>query len=175
MRVPRVPNARERAGVSLLIVLLLLAALAVVAGLAIPAFFERLAVTLDNAAILIAKDLRTAQNYSAAAGRESLFTFDEDGLGYRLCDGQGRVLERPDQKGPFRRRFSDDGVFEGVHIEDVHFGPDRTLTFDPRGHALEAGSLRVKFQGESRLVEVEQKTGLVRIEGLFRTWYDNGH
>ena len=57
----RVIQHRRKAGVSLLVVLIILAALALAAGLAIPAFFARHRVTLDNAAKLIARDLRVHQ------------------------------------------------------------------------------------------------------------------
>src|ERR1700741_3183644 len=54
--------AASRAGVTLLAMLLTLTCLAVVAGLAIPAFFNLYRITLDHAARLLARDIHVAQN-----------------------------------------------------------------------------------------------------------------
>lgn len=170
----RVIQHRRKAGVSLLVVLIILAALALAAGLAIPAFFARHRVTLDNAAKLIARDLRVAQNWAAYSGEEAIFSFNDDGTGYRLKDGKGRVVERPDQKGIFARSFSADAVFEGIRISDVQCGPDGAIIFDPQGRVLAPGSVRVLFGSDSRVLHVEAPSGLVSIDGLESEWQDTG-
>ena len=64
-----------RAGVSLLVMLIVLAVMAIVAGVAIPAYFGRHGITLDNAARLLARDLRVAQNMAGFEGQPCTFEF----------------------------------------------------------------------------------------------------
>ncbi len=53
--------------------LIVLAAMAVVAGLAIPAYFGKHGITLDNGARLLARDLRVAQNMASFEGQPCTF------------------------------------------------------------------------------------------------------
>ena len=162
------------AGVSLLTMLLALACMAVVAGIAIPAFFGMHGVTLDNAARLLARDLRVAQNMAGFDGRPCTFEFLDEGRGWRVVGADGVVVSRPDQKGSFERDFTTDGVFEGVRLENVDFGGRRVVHFDKAGRALPGGTLQVAFKGESRVVRVFALTGRVIINGLAEEYYD-GH
>src|SRR5215204_5902831 len=58
-------------GIGLLGVVLTLGCVALLAGLIIPAFFGRHTVTLDNAALLLARDLRAVQNRAAHTGQKT--------------------------------------------------------------------------------------------------------
>jgi len=144
----------------------------VVAGLAIPAWYARHDVTLDSAALLLARDLRATQNRAAYLGISAKVVVDSDG--WRAFDGQGRPLSRTGGSERIERRFSIDGVFEGVRIERIDLGPDDALAFGPMGQALEAGAVVLSFRGEQRILHVFEKSGLVSIEGLQRDWVDDG-
>jgi Tfp pilus assembly protein FimT len=159
-----------RAGVSLLAVLVTLAAIALIAGLAIPAFFDRHGVTLNNACDLVARDLRVAQNWASYSQAEFRFVFDADGDGYKVVDADGVTVARPDQKGAFSRRFSIDAVFDGVHLEQIGFGPERSVCFDRHGKARTGGSVEVTFRGQSHRLTLQQNTGRVTVDGLEPTW-----
>ena len=160
-------------GVSLGGVLLTLALVAGAAGLAIPAYFGRHGVTLDNAALLLAQELRMAQNRSAYLGVESVFAFEGDG--WRVLDLAGKVVRRPGAGPLFERDLAADGVFEGVRVERVGFGEDAALVFDRYGRPQEAGEVVLGYRGEQRQVRVAPRTGIVSIEGLARPWIDDGH
>ena len=151
-----------------------LAVMAIVAGLAIPAYFSRHGVTLDNAARLLARDLRVAQNMAGFEGQPCTFEFLDQGRGWRVLDERGAVLERPDQKGPFERDFTSDGVFEGVRIEHIDFGGQTALHFDKAGRALPGGSLQLTFDGQVRVVRVFALSGRVILNGLAEEYYDSG-
>lgn len=161
-----------RAGVSLLTMLLALACMAIVAGFAIPAFFRMHGITLDNAARLLARDLRVAQNMSVSEGLPCTFQFLDEGRGWRVLGADGNVLARPDQKGPFERDFTTDGVFEGVRLAHIDFGGKRSLHFDRAGRALPGGSLQIMFDGEVRVVRVVALSGRVILNGLAEEYFD---
>jgi Tfp pilus assembly protein FimT len=161
-----------RAGVSLLTILLALACMAIVAGFAIPAFFGMQGVTLDNAARLLARDLRVAQNMAAFDGQPCTFEFLDEGRGWRVTGEDGNVLGRPDQKGNFERDFTTDGVFEGVRLAHIDFGGKHSLRFDKAGRALPGGTLQVTFNGEMRVVRVFALSGRVILNGLAEEYYD---
>lgn len=161
------PRLRSRAGFGLLAVLLLLLAIAVAASVAIPWFFGRAEVTLDNAAQLLSRDIRSAQNRSLWMTADTLILFDADGGGYRIIDREGRMVERLGALGDLEQRYDEGGVFEGVRLTRVDCGPDRALTFDGAKREWEGGEIEISFRGESRLIRVQQRTGQVNIVSTF--------
>lgn len=166
----RVPRRRERAGVGLLVVLLILSVIALATGLAVPAFFAQAEVTLDNACILLVRDIRAAQNRAAWSGSDTLIALDEDGGGYRMVDLSGRLVERLGSLGSYERRFEEEGVFEGVHISRIVAGADNAFCFDSKKRNWEGGEVELTFDGESRVVRIAARTGEVTIVGLKRPW-----
>jgi len=167
------PATGVRAGFSLLSVLVTLTLIAILAAIAVPAYFSRHDVTLDNATVLVANELRTAQNWAAFHGHGVTFQFEADGDGFRVLDHQGEVIERDNPKSTFARRFSSDAVFEGVRFESVDFGAERGVRFDARGHADRGGSVVISFSGEHRTLRLAQGTGRIELEGLRRDWHDD--
>lgn len=157
---------------SLLAILVTLAAIALVAGVAIPFWFGRHDVTLDNAALLLARDLRAVQNRAAFLGEPATLRFHEHG--WEAFDADGRTLSRYGGEERFVRRLDADGVFEDVTLRAIGFGEDDAASFGAHGEALESGSLEVHFRDEQRRVVLTAPTGEVRIEGLARPWADDG-
>lgn len=160
------PRPRSHDGLSLLHVLLLLVGLGVLASVAIPAWFHRPAVTLDSAARLLASDLRWAQDRAAFLGSRVEVRLDEEGDGYRVVDGQGRLLPAPLGPRPFVRQYSIDAVFRGVTIA----GEDRFVGYDGNGRAELPASFVLHFRGARREVLVEAPSGRIHVDGLERTW-----
>ena len=147
-----------------------LVVISVVASFAIPAWFERGVVTLDNAARLMAQDLRDAQNRAAFQGREIRVVFHQGG--YRVLDVAGDPLIAPIGSGPFERVYSIDATFDGVEIERIEFGSDKTLRYDARGIVAAGGSVLLRFNGDARVVSVNSGAGLIEIQGLAKPWED---
>ena len=165
----RGPRARprpgeRRSGISLLVVLATLGVIAVLAAVVIPAVFTRGSLTVDNAARILVRDMRAAQNWAAYHGHDVTFLIEASGDGYHVVDHNGEVIVRKDPPGRFERRFSIDGVFEGVTLSEVDLGPKRAVTFDAQGRISRSGSVRVNFRDGHRRVTVSEKTGLVAIE-----------
>jgi len=159
MRLPRPlrPDSARR-GISLLAILVSLCAVAIVAVVAIPGFFARHDVTLDNACRLLLKDVRSAQNRSSYLKTGAVFAFHADG--WEATTPAGELLASRGTLDGIARQLSRDGVFEGVSIENIDFGDDDRFAFDERGLALEGGSLEIVFRGERRFVTIDQGTGL---------------
>lgn len=163
-----------RRGFTILELVVALTLLSVVASLAVPAYFERSEVTLENACILVARDLRAAQNRAAYMGEPSVFSFDVARNGYEVRDEFGTTLRNPATGEPFLRGFAFDGVFEGVRLESAHFGDDATLVYDRRGVAREEGTVVLTFHGDRRVLRVEAPSGAITIQGSSSGWSDDG-
>ncbi len=155
-----------RSGVTLVHLVLLLAVLTWAASAAIPAWFSRVDVTLENAAVLLTRDLCDARDRAAFQHREITVKFYADGDGYEVVGADGEPIEAPVGDGGFVRRYSRDAVFRGVSIESVEAGVGNALRFGPRGLALTGGRITVTFDDARRTVVLEEKTGDLTIEGM---------
>lgn len=169
---PSTASSPQRAGVSLGGVIASLAVVALIAGIAIPTFFARHGITLDNAAILLARDLRSVQNRAAHLGQPTTLRFDAHG--WRAFDALGKPLMRFASEERIERRFDTDAVFEGVTLEVLRFGDGAEVHFDPSGRPDRGGSLEVVYRGERRHLSLSRADGHVSIEGLERPWSDEG-
>lgn len=165
---------RDQRGFTILELLLALLLLSVVAAVSIPAWFERGEVTLEKACVLLANDLRSAQNRAAYLGEPTFFQFDPERDGYEVRDEFGDLLRNPATGEPFLRRYPRDGVFEGVDLREVRFGPDRMIVYDQHGLATEGGHVTLTFQGDSRTLFVDEGSGEITIAGSTSGWTDTG-
>lgn len=168
---PRNAPARpsSRSGFTLTHLVLTVVAVAVAATLAIPTFFDRPTVTLENAALLLAKDLRSAQNRAAYLDRHVRVHFDADGGGYRIEDG----LHGP-AAPHLERRYDRDAVFRGVHVVGADLGGS-TFEFGPMGTPERAARIELGYKRERRVVVVERGTGKLHIEGSTSGFADEGY
>ncbi len=160
-----------RGGFTLTDLVVALVLIAAVASLAVPSFFERAEVTLEKAAILLAKDLRAAQNRAAYISRDVQVQFDEAGDGYRIDDGIYELGEATE----LRRSYDRDAVFRGVRITDVALGEGETLLYDTRGVPKTGARITLEFQGDQRIVHVEAETGRLSIDGSTSHYTDDGY
>jgi len=164
----------ERRGFTILELLVSMVLLSLVAALAIPAYFERAEITLENACVLLAQDLRAAQNRSAYMGEPAIVVFDEEGDGYEVRNEFGELIRNPTTLEPFLRRYRFDGVFQGVEIVEVAFGTDASFAYDKRGVAQESGTVVLGFRGDLRTLHVAKGSGRIEIEGSTSGWIDDG-
>ena len=165
---------RGRRGFTIFELLVALAILSIVAALAVPAYFDRHEVTLENAATQLARDLRATQNRAAYLGTAAELAFLDDGDGYRILEGTDSPFGSEPREHHLRR-YSRDGVFEGVRIERVELGAEqRAVAFDPRGRALHGGRITLGFDGETRTVAIQRGTGLISIADSSSGWRDDG-
>ncbi|MEM9381911.1 MAG: type II secretion system protein [Planctomycetota bacterium] len=174
---PRCARARgsgRRGAFTIFELMLVLAVLSVMASIGIPAYFARPAVTLDNAARLLARDLREVQNRAALYEEQLEIRFDLRGHSYRATDSRGEPLLSPYGDGPFVRNYPLDAVFRGVEITSVVAGADDTVAFDPTGRPRTALAVVLTFEDETRAVMLRAGSGLIAIEGLDDAWVDLG-
>lgn len=145
----------------------------IVASFALPMYFERPEITLENAGRLLAHDLRRAQNRAAYLATTTTVVFDDDGGGYRVQEGPSPALSGG--AGTSHRRFDRDGVFQGVRIDDVRIdGAQRLLRFGPRGDALLGGEVVLTFQDEDRTLRIDRGTGHLTLIGTTSGFRDDG-
>jgi hypothetical protein len=114
----------------------------------------------------LARDLRAVQNRTAFLGEPARVRFHEHG--WEATDESGTLVSRYGGGERFLRRLDADGVFEGVTLQEIRFGDDRTLVFGPHGEALESGSVELHFRRQRRLVRLRAPSGEVVVEGLAR-------
>ena len=154
--------------------ILSLASLTIFSLIAIPAFYARPAVTLDNAAILLAHDLRHAQNEAAVLQVDTRMVFREDGDGYELLTQTGRPLPNPVGGGDLFRKYSRDAIFEGVRIASIEGLKENTLHFGANGFCLGRADIELHYEDEVRVLHIAKNSGMIEIEGLHRPWSDDG-
>ena len=157
MRFRSLPIRSSRHGISLLAILISLALVAVVAMLAIPAYFGSPDVTLDALVHLLDRDVRALQNRTAFARAPGLLRFTSDG--WQAVDLEGKPLCAMGDDQPIVRSFSRDGVFEGVVLERIELGSDDALSIDERGLTMEGGTLFARFGEGWRQIEIELGAG----------------
>ena len=162
-------------GFTIVELLLTLSLMSVVAAFSFVRFFGQPEVTLENAAVLLARDLRAAQNRATYLSEPCLFTFTEDGEGYVVTDLEGEMIRNPRTDLGFRRWYSEDGVFDGVLVTSIRAGDDRSLAYDGRGLALESLSVTLTQGDDTRVVLVERGHGKVSILGSTSGWSDQGY
>lgn len=148
--------------------LLLLCGIALIAALAIPAYFHADGVTLDAAARVLARDLRSLQNRAALQKGTLRLVFDDDG--WHALDAEGKPIAAIGETTPIARRFSVDGVFEGVTIDSVRMGDAKTPTgtelfVDSRGLTRHGGSFTMRFRDDWAHVEIERGGGSLLLSG----------
>lgn len=170
----RVPRT-SKAGFTILQVALILVSLTTLACLAIPFWFGREEVTLDNAAVLLAEDLREVQNRAAFQRSPLRVVFHPDGGGYEVRDSAGRLAVAAIGGRPFLREYDRDAVFRGVRVDRIRTRTENEMLYGPRGLLLEGAEIRLAFEGETRTLSVEAGTGRIEVEGLERReWIDDG-
>lgn len=157
-------RGRRSSGFTILELLILMVVIGVAASVGIPSYFGRPEVTLESAADLLANDLRELGGRAAVYREELSLRFDEDGAGYSATDWSGQLLVSPYGAGPYVRRYDSDAVFRGVTIEALEPEAPRSVTFDATGTASHSIAVTVGYGGETRVVSLAARTGLVTID-----------
>lgn len=150
------------AGISLLGILLTVLGIGLFAAIVVPRFYSRTSVTIDNAADLMIKDLRAAQQRSAIAQQAVQFEVLE--RGYRLVDSNGAVVSRLGSSELFERDMGPRSVFGGLVFSDVQLGPDRALAIDDHGLFHEAGSITLRFGKHERTIRIDPTHATIAVD-----------
>ena len=151
-------RARRR-GFTILELVLTLLVLGVVTTLSIGAYFSRSEVTLQNAAELLASDLREAQTLAAIQRAPREVHFHADGGGYHL-----RVVGAEGDP-QYVRRYPRDAVFEDVQIARVLVEAGDRLSFDTLGRPSSDATITVVQKGIARSVLVDRRRSRIAVEG----------
>jgi len=147
-------------GFTLSELLLSFVALTLVALVAISSFFSQTEVTLHNATRLLADDIRTAQNRAMLLQVPVALRFEEDGDGYAIEDLGFGPAHLKELIPPVARRYSADGVFEGVRVRQLDLGGATQLRFDAQGRAERGATITLGYEGETRSVVIDAGRGI---------------
>jgi prepilin-type N-terminal cleavage/methylation domain-containing protein len=150
-------------GFTILELLLVLAVVTITAAISIWAYFARPEVTLDNAALLLVRDMRIAQNRAVLLRHPVYLVFFKEGDGYRIVDD---LEESAFSRAGFERVercFSRDAIFEGVKILHLGLAASDRVVFPPDGGETPAGRLTLSYGGETRTLEIEGGTGRILV------------
>jgi len=145
-----------------------------IAATAIPAWFGRGEVTLEQAAILLARDLRAVQNHAVISGQHIELEFLPESDGYRAVDEEGLPVSLYSDGIPLARRYNADGVFQGVHVHSVALDKKGPLVYDPSGFALNGGQVILSLGEDRVVITISTESGWVAIEGLSGPWRELG-
>ena len=144
-----------------------------IAAIAIPAWFSQGDVTLERAAILLARDLRAVQNHAVISGENIHLDFLPEGDGYQALNSSGAPVVLFNDGLPLARRYNEDGVFQGVRVHSTSFIGEEPLTYDPNGFALTGGQIVLSLGEEQVVLYISEESGWVAIDGLSRPWRDS--
>jgi len=125
------------------------------------AYFARPEVTLDNATLLLARDMRIAQNRAVLLRRPVYLAFAKDGDGYRVYDDADDG--RPSRQGFERveRHYDRDAIFRGVRILHLGLATLDRITFPADGGEPPAGRIMLSYGDETRTLEIQGGTGRI--------------
>jgi len=143
-----------------------------IAATAIPAWFGKGEVTLEHAAILLARDLRAVQNHAVISGTEIKLEFLAEGDGYRAVDELGRDVILYSDGIPLARRYNTDGVFQGVRVHSVILEERGPLKYNSNGFALNGGQIVLSLGEDRSIITITPESGWISIEGLSKPWRD---
>lgn len=162
----------KRSGFTLFELLIVISVLSIWSAFTIAQHFEEPDITLESAAVLVAKDLRTAQDRSAYLGEPARFELNPDG--YRLVDRRGRVVRHPRSQEPFHREWTMDAVFDGIQVEGLEPGESRAIEIDRSGGVRSSEVITLSFRGEERSIKLYSATSRIVILGSTSDWIDQG-
>jgi type II secretory pathway pseudopilin PulG len=152
--------AAER-GFTILELLIFLVMITLTATFAIWAYFARPEVTLENAAELLARDIRFAQHRSALIRGPVSLVFYDQGDGYRLVDGDEADPRADKRRDRVDRRYSRDATFEGVRILPMGLAADERIVFEGADFEGPSGRIALTYGDHNRLLEIESGTGKI--------------
>jgi len=164
---PKPKTSDRRPGFTLGELLIVLALVALVAGLVVPAAVSLSPSQTLSAARLIASDLRYVQSRAMVLGRPLTVSFDPTQQRYTVSDEDGLLAHpwAPSERfdGRFVVALGAGTPFPRVRLAGVDFGGRTWLQFGSMGEPIESGSLVVRHGEETVTVVVEPSTGAVRL------------
>ena len=146
------PPSRARSAFTLFELVLTLVLLAGAATIGIHWWFGRPAVTLRNAAELLAEDLAIAR--SLAIAHQAVVHVHVLENGYSVTDYAGQPWIHPRTGRDFVREYDRDAVFEGVVLDWIRSEDGRPLVFSPEGAPSSASEARLTFGDEHEHVHL---------------------
>lgn len=160
-------TSEHRRAFTLAEMLIVLALIGLVAGVAIPAAVNLSSSQSLAAARFIAADMRYVRSRAIATGRPLTVRFDPVGQRYSVSDEDGPIACPWGASNRFGGEFvvvlNEGTPFRSVRLATVDFGGNTWIRFGPLGEPEESGSLVVRHGREATSVTVAPGTGLIRV------------
>jgi general secretion pathway protein H len=149
-------------------VLVVVAIIAIAGAVVVPSMKQTGSMSVQAAGRQVIADLLVAQNDAIAKQLTRKVVFDPDNNTYKVTAADGSTIgmnwmSGDASAGNYIINFSTDDRFSGVRIENVEFGDDKTIAFDPLGAPDTGGTIDVVFGQFRYRVTVTAMTGRVTI------------
>ena len=166
---PGLPEPRsvalDRRGFTIVELMVAIMVVTLTAAVSMWAYFARPEVTLDNAALLLVRDMRIAQARAALLHAPVTVVFNLDGDGYKVVDGMEDMANPRYLPERIDRSYSRDAVFEGVSILPLGLAARGKIVFEPEHTDPASGSITLSYGRATRIVEIEPGSGRVFMTG----------
>ncbi len=160
---------RNRAGYTLVEVLIVVAILGIASAMIVPHMLSAGTLGVQAAARIIVADILYAQNDAIARQGVRKVVFDPATESYALTDESDSILSVRWKNGSSNNYivdFTTDDRFQGVEIVSADFNGTSTLEFDALGGPSNGGTVVIEYQGEQYRVTVAAFTGRVTVERI---------
>jgi len=143
--------------------LVVLAIVAIIAGMVIPMVAGAGEMEALAAARAVAGDLQYAQNYAITHRDPVTVAFHPTGETYDLRSNQRGLLVHPMTKADYVVTFNAQSGYDQVDLYAADFGGSASVTFDELGSPGSGGTVTVRGGAQVYLVEVTAVTGMVAV------------
>jgi len=154
----------QRAGFTLVEILVVVVIISIAAMMAIPLMTSGGTMQLRSAANMIAADIEYAKSISISRGEPFTVNFDAANETYKITDQDGNLISHPIKKGTdYQVDFQTTENLSQVDISAVDFGGSSEVSFDSLGTPSSGGTIEVVAGESTRTITIEPVTGFVSV------------
>lgn len=166
------PHSRYlRQGFTLVEILVVVAIIGLAGAIVVPVITQPSTFSIQSASRMLISDILIAQNDAIASQQNRRIVFNQILNTYSLTDTGGNVLSAAIRAGSTTGNyvvdFNTDNRFAGVAMQNVNFGGNQFLEFDPLGAPLNGGTLQLTAPNANNnlfTITVAPFTGRVSIQ-----------
>ncbi len=161
-------HAHLQRAFTLVEVLVVVAIIAIAGAIVVPSINNAGSLNVQAASRLVIADLLYAQNDAVAQQKSRKVVFEPASNRYRLTALDGTTLgvnwkSGVAATGNYVVDFGNDDRFRGIVLENINFGDDNQIIFDPLGGPDTGGSVEVVFGPNRYRIVVAAITGRITV------------
>jgi len=161
----------SRRGFTLVEILVVVAIIGMAGAIVVPVISQPSSFSIQAASRMLISDILIAQNDAIASQQNRRLVFNQVLNTYSLTDTAGNVLSASiragSTSGNYVVDFNTDRRFAGVALQNVNFGGNPFLEFDPLGAPMNGGTLQLTAPNANNnlfTITVAAFTGRVSIQ-----------